>query len=81
MPDYDNTSLIIRITIVILAPLFIIIGTIALAESASFSSKTDILNVDIGDPSQFIMMFGFGFAFLVFFALLYGFIIRRNIHG
>jgi hypothetical protein len=81
MPAYDNASLIIRITIIILAPLFIMLGTIALAESASFSSTTDILNIEIGDPSQFIMMFGFGFAFLVFFGLLYGFMVRRNIHG
>ena len=81
MPDYDTASIIIRIAIVILAPLFIILGTITLAGSASFSSKIAILNVELGDPSIFVLMFGFGFALLVFFGLLYGFLVRRNIHG
>ena len=81
MPDLDNVNYIIRILIIILVPFLIILGTLILAENASFSSSIDILNINLGNLKEFVLAFGVGFAFLSFFALLYAFAVRRSIHG
>ncbi len=81
MPDLDNVNYIVRILIILLVPLLILFGTFILADGASFSSSTDILNVNLGELKDFVLAFGVGFAFLCFFALLYAFAIRRSIHG
>ena len=81
MPNYDNAQILIRFLITITVPLVIIFVSIVLANSVALDSSTDILNIDLTGFNNFILLFGLGFAVLSFFALLYGFIIRRNIHG
>ena len=61
--------------------MIIIITSILLSSTVTLGSSTEILNIDLSGFNNFILMFGLGFGILSFFALLYAFILRRNIHG
>ena len=91
----SQSSIAKQVAIVFGAPVFIFmffyLGSFLITDSILSSQPQ---NVTVGDatlnaPSNdltaetqgLIQIFGAGFAFLIFFAILFAFAVRRNIHG